>query len=175
MAATVFYILITGIVLITVYFSTSPDNGTEPETLSMFPPELGEMNLVDEYSGTKARSEITNMHMGDVEFLEGYVAYYESGTGTTARFWVSTFQSENLASNATMMMTVEIGEEVTPFTVPEEIPVDHGDVDRAYYVTGMGQDHYYWQKGEMVVWLALSNLSGAEQTMFLNLAIERIG
>jgi hypothetical protein len=164
------------LVMISAVYLASPRYEEDGSDNSLtFPGELGSMNLVDQYSGARARSEILNMHMGDVDFLEGYVAYYAGNSGQSARFWVSTFYNESLAYDATERMTEELSKGGTPFSVPEKVEVSQSGVEYAYHLDGMGQAHYYWQKERIVVWVALTNLSEGEQIVFLNRAIEGIG
>ncbi|MEE9151654.1 MAG: hypothetical protein V3U20_07465, partial [Thermoplasmata archaeon] len=130
---------------------------------------------VNEYSGERAKSEIRNMHLGEWDFLKGYVGYFEGNSSESATFWIAIFHNQSQAINTTEWMTNEISKGDTPFSVPEEIEVTKSGVENAYYVEGMGQDHYYWQKDDIVVWMALTNINLEKQDQLLDSAIETIG
>ena len=163
------------LVLAAVYFISPQSGNNNSDSSSIFPKELGDMNLVEEYSGERAKSEIRNMHLGEWDFLKGYAGYYEGNSGESATFWTAIFHNQSQAINTTEWMTNEINKGDTPFSVPEKITLNQTDVDHAYYVEGIGQDHYYWQKDDIVVWMALTNINLEKQNQLLDSAMETIG
>jgi hypothetical protein len=162
------------IVFAAIYLTYPKDENQESENISIFPEELSGMTLEDEYSGERAKSEIKNMHLGDFDFISGYVGYYQDGFGRSARYWVSTFFNQSIAKNTTERMTDKISIGNTPFSIPVEIELNNSNVEYVYFVEGMGQDHYYWYKNDLVIWVAMTNFDEENGIILLNASIEAI-
>lgn len=163
------------IILAAVYFISPPSTNENSQGSSFFPKELSDLKLVNAYSGEKAKAEIKNMHGGEWDFEEGHVGHYETSEGKSATIWVSIFQNRTQAQNTTQIMTIEINKGDTPFSITEEINTNTNGVENVYYTYGMGQDHYYWQKENMVIWIALTNMNRDEQSQLLDSAINVLG
>lgn len=166
------FLLLVFVVLAAVYFISPPMQDNNTDEISFFPQDMGSMDLVNEYSGERAKSEIRNMHLGEWDFLKGYVGYYEGNSGESATFWTAIFHNQSQAINTTEWMTNEISKSDTPFSIPEKIILNQSEVEYVYHMEGMGQEHYYWQREKIVVWVALSNLGDENQIAFLNQAVE---
>jgi hypothetical protein len=169
------FVLFFIILLAVIYLTYPEDDNQESENISIFPKELEGMTLEDEYSGEKAKSEIKNMHLGDFDFISGYVGFYQDGFGRSARFWVSSFSNQSIAQNTTERMTEKISKGNTPFSIPQEIEINNSNVENVYFVEGMGQDHYYWYKDDMVVWVAMTNFDKDYGIILVNQSINTIG
>jgi hypothetical protein len=166
------YVLFFIIVLAAIYFTYPKDENKDSENSSPFPQELIGMTLEDEYSGERAKSEIKEMHLGDFDFISGYVGYYTDNFGRSARYWVSTFSNKSIAKNTTERMTEKISRGNTPFSIPNEVEINNSNVEYVYFVEGMGQDHYYWYKNDSVIWVALTNFDEKYGLILLNASIE---
>lgn len=170
-AGFVFVVIV--LILILILFGSSDDK--DESDSSIFPYELGGLDLTYEKSGKEAEDQIKNMHIGEFDILKGYVAQYDDSSGRSAFFWVATLENETNALNLIERMTAAISKGGTPFSTPYKVYVNQPDADYVYYTYGTGQDHYYWYKDEIMVWVALTNFDDNEIESFVNLSISDIG
>jgi hypothetical protein len=167
----VIYVSMIVILILSLYFISYLQDEEDDNVEVEFPQTLNGLELQYEYGGDRAMSEITNMHQGDFDIEEGFVGYYESGTGGSAYFWVSICADEAAAIDLAEKMTIKISTVQTPFSTPVSVSDDYEQVEYIYYTSGTGQDHYYWQDGELLIWVALDNMDTDEIKNFMDEAI----
>lgn len=116
------------------------------------PQSIGPLTLVKSQSGEEARQEIDRLHGKQLDFRKGYIGTY-GGEDRGAKVWVSEYDSDAKASEAfgkmTRKMTLSGQKNFWHF---QEIPIEGVPV---YFLVGMGQAHYFFQKGIKVIWLAV--------------------
>jgi hypothetical protein len=161
-------------IAIVIVFAIQPDNSRvfSDESLD-FPQTLGNLTLIENYSGEQAYNEIKNMHLGDFDFIEGYVAGYWGDSGSSAKLWVSLFHTETESKKIVERMTDAISRGGTPFSIPLEVTVNNTE-NKIYWSVGLGQEHYYWANGRLVIWMALEELDVAETNEILIEAIDEL-
>ena len=115
---------------------------------SSVPPEIAGFPLAQEISGQEAIDSIHELHGKDFVLVDGAVAAY--GVQNVI-LWVSDAGSESAAADLTDLMKVRIAEGRSPFSDQGSFDVDGFLV---YALDGLGQTHYYWQSGRLVLWLA---------------------
>jgi len=145
-----YFLFIVGIILLTgsvlYYFHTrqpSPDNltGDVPEIVAGLP-------LVHVITGQEAIDSIHQLHGKEFPIESGAVAIYGN---QNAVLWVSDAGSVSAAAGLIELMTGRIAEGNSPFAALGDLDFDGNTV---YALDGMGQAHYYWQAGKLVLWLA---------------------
>ncbi len=124
---------------------TTPSFGSD-----VLPRSIGSLSLERFQSGEEAKREIDRLHGKQINFRRGYIGTYGNGR---AKLWVSEYDSEKEAAGgigkmAQRMQTREEGN----FWHFREISIQGMTV---YFVVGMGQANYFFQKGSKVIWLAV--------------------
>ncbi len=116
------------------------------------PQSIGSMRLEKVQSGEEARREIGRLHGKQISFLRGYIGTYgaENGSG---QLWVSEHSSEREATETIekMAQTMKQGKQ-QQFWHFRKMMIEQRPV---YLAVGMGQTHYFFQKGAKVIWLAV--------------------
>ena len=116
------------------------------------PQSIGSMRLDKVQAGEEARREIDRLHGKQISFLRGYIGTYvaENGSG---QLWVSEHSSEGEATEAIEKMAhgMKQGKRQQFWHVRKMI-IEQRPV---YLAVGMGQAHYFFQKGAKVIWLAV--------------------
>jgi hypothetical protein len=174
MAVLILFIIVVILLLSTVIYIKSTTDDSEESEEFLFPQSIGDLFIESQYSDEQAKIDIKNMHMGDFNFSKGYIAVYEDDLGKSAYFWVSEFETKAEAKETTERMTDKIFRVDTPFSNPTEQQVNSSEIDYVYYTYGIGQDHYYWNNGRLVIWMALTDFSDVEGKVFLEYAVEKI-
>lgn len=145
-----------------------------PSTL--LPKSLAGLTLEDFYGGERAQKEIERLHGGKVTVKSGYVGYYrERDGGRSATFWISQADNEEEALTLFTRMEEGIAKGSTPFSTPQKASVPGLEALTVYFLTGMGQDHYFWVKKNLVIWVALGSFSKEVQLEFIKQAIVFVG
>ena len=112
------------------------------------PRELAGRPLTSQESGTAAVADITRLHGKDFPLTSGAMAVYGGGAVTLR---VSGAPAAPIAAEMVRVMRDKIAEGRSPFQPLETREL----VDRTIHVLeGMGQRHFYFQAGVLVVWLA---------------------
>lgn len=137
-------VLLLGLSLLLLFPSVSVGNS--------LPQSIGTLKLVELQSGEEARREIDRLHGKRLSYLKGYIGTYEDRDGK-AKLWVSEYASEVKASEAIGKMVQGMkGKEQKDFWHFQEIPIEGVPV---YFVVGMAQAHYFFQKGVKLIWLTV--------------------
>ncbi len=99
-------------------------------------------------TGEAAVAEVARLHGKDFPLTSGAMAVYGDGE---AMLWVSGTLLRWTAAEMVRAMEEKIALGRSPFT-----PTGTRDADgrTVYALTGMGQQHFYFQSGNLVVWLA---------------------
>ncbi len=122
------------------------------------PPELAGVELTSQASGVAAVAEIARLHGKDFPLTSGAMAVYGEGAAT---LWVSGVPAAPMAAEMVRVMRDKIAEGRSPFQPLETREL----VDRTVYaLAGMGQRHFYFQAGALVIWLAADE-AVAEQAL----------
>jgi len=118
------------------------------------PQSIGSLRLEKVQSGEEARREIDRLHGKQIDFRRGYIGTYvaENGSG---QLWVSEHGSESEAAEAVENMdrSLKQGKQES-FWHFRKIMIEQWPV---YLAVGMGQVHYFFQKGVRVIWLAVDS------------------
>jgi hypothetical protein len=116
------------------------------------PQSIGPLRLEQVQSGETAKREVDRLHGKSIAFQKGYIGTYGNGE-EAGKLWVSEYDSQDKAAEALEKMAQGVrasGE--GGFWHFQEIPIEGIPV---YFVVGMGQAHYFFQKGVKVIWLAV--------------------
>lgn len=112
------------------------------------PQKLGAVILTEAVTGQEAIDDMSMLHGKDVGLTGGWVGHYQS-RGTA---FVGETVDETGAAQLLEAMVARIGAGNRVFTNLKSTQIDG---QKLYFVTGQGQNHYFYQKGNKVIWLAL--------------------
>ncbi len=116
----------------------------------VLPQSIGSLSLEQLQSGEEARQEIDQLHGKQINFRRAYIGTYGNGR---AKLWVSEYDSEGEAAKGIEKMAQRMqASKEGNFWHFREISIQGVAV---YFVVGMGQAHYFFQKGRKAVWLAV--------------------
>jgi len=125
--------------------SQAVDNpGTAP-----LPGQIAGLALAGRSTGWRAVDELTRLHGKGFPLSSGAAGMY--GDQHQVKLWVAGAPIRPLASRMLIAMKDKIAEGNSPFTPTGERP-DGGRV--IYELGGMGQKHFYFQSGDLLIWLA---------------------
>ena len=113
------------------------------------PQQIAGVSLTAAQEGADAISAISDLHGQGFPVDYGTVGIYGDHRMT---LWVAGAASDSFAAQMTAAMQQKIAEGNSPFTPVEEIDVGNRKV---YALEGMGQQHYYFQSQNLVIWLAV--------------------
>lgn len=126
-------------------FSQAVDN----PTAAPLPEEIAGLPLGMRSTGWKAVGELTRLHGKGFSLSSGAVGMY--GDQHRVKVWVAGAPIQPLASRMLVAMKDKIAEGKSPFTPTGERP----DGSRVIYeLDGLGQKHFYFQSGDLLIWLA---------------------
>jgi hypothetical protein len=121
----------------------------EPGAVAL-PSSIAGLSLVEELSGAGAAQNIAELHRQQFPLSGAAVGSYRDAEAS-ATVWVSASPLPLLAAQMVGAMEAAIARGTSPF-VPVEVR-QAGDRP-IHALTGMGQEHYYFRAGNLVVWLA---------------------
>ncbi len=122
-----------------------------PSLGNSLPETIGAFRLKQVISGKEAKKEIDRLHGKKIGYKAGYIGSYEDGD-KKARIWISEYSVKSEAVEGIRRMSQGLkANEGTPFWHFREISIDGLPV---YFAVGMGQVHYFFQKGIRIIWLA---------------------
>ena len=142
----IFFVL--GIVIVAGALWYSLHIGRFKKVVPDIPQTIAGVAMTQFFSGNEAVVSIQQLHGVDVPLVGGVVAAYGD---QNIILWVSDAGSEGEAAILTDLMGIRISEGRSPFTVLGDFELEGKTI---YALDGMGQAHYYWQSGELVIWLA---------------------
>ena len=143
-------LILTGMILTLTAFGwliyeqkvSNPAPVSIPDTLAGFP-------LTDQLTGNQAAQDFSQLHGKQFPLTSGAVGFYGNHQAT---LWVAGAPLKSMAEEMVITMRDRIAEGRSPFTPIGEI----SDKERTIYsLEGMGQKHYYFQSGNLVIWLAV--------------------
>ena len=135
---------------------------------SLLPPVLGELPLQDFSSGEEALAEINRLHGEELSIIDGYVGSYSDGARSVTLWIAGSDDPDGLLRQ--MLGAIEGGD--TPFSAPRKV---EGLGREVYRSEGMGQAHYIWVEGDLLIWMALEGFAADEGMKVLEEALAAIG
>ncbi len=114
------------------------------------PRELAGLPLAHSQQGAAARAEIEQLRGKSIPIEDGYVAHY-GAQSPSAMLYVSRARDEKVARQQVAQMAARIRAGNGPFHHLRE-SVRFGMT--VYSTLGQGQVHYYFRRGDTVVWVA---------------------
>lgn len=143
-------LILTGIVLTLTAFGwliyeqkvADPAPVSIPDSLAGFP-------LTDQKTGGQAAFDFSQLHGQQFPLTSGAVGIYGNHQAT---LWVAGAPLKMMSAEMVNAMQEKIAEGRSPFTPTGEIS-DNGRT--IYSLEGMGQNHHYFQSGNLVIWLAV--------------------
>lgn len=132
--------------------ATAPSSGQPPSLdEKLFPTQLAGMTRVEAIGGQEAISSVGQLHGLDITLAEAFVVTYQ-GKDLQMTIWYSEGKNGQEATQLYQAMDKKMPQ-TSAFKDYKTVKVDGKDMK---YVSGMGQDHYYWQSGKRVMWVAIS-------------------
>lgn len=123
-------------------------NAVLPRTQPISVPEaVAGVPVTKKIFGADAVTEVTLVHGKEFPMTSGVIAIYGDNLATV---WVSSSAQNTIAAQMVQAMTNKIAEGRSPFTSPKTRPLNGRTV---YEMNGMGQQHFYFQAGKLVIWL----------------------
>jgi len=113
------------------------------------PQMVAGLPLIQADYGPEAVAEVTRLHGQSFPLSSGAFGMY-GRDGNMAMLWVTGTPASLIASRMVMAMEESIGKSESPFTPTGSQEINGRTV---YELTGMGQSHYYFRSGSIVVWL----------------------
>ena len=114
------------------------------------PRSVAGLELGEELAGREAADNIAQLHRRQFPLSGAAVGTYRNG-GQSATLWVSESPVVLVASRMERAMEQAIATKETPFVPEASRRVDGRMV---HVLRGMGQSHYYFRSGNLVIWLA---------------------
>lgn len=146
----VFLLILTGTVITLaafgwLYYEQRVNN---PAPVSI-PENLAGLLLTDQMTGKQAALEFSQLHGKQFPLTSGAVGIYGNHQAT---LWVAGAPFKTMAAEMVTAMRDKIAEGRSPFTSSGEFSENERTI---YSLDGMGQKHYYFQSGNLVIWLAV--------------------
>lgn len=143
----------------------------EKNIYGTFPEKLGGMTIALYREGGPAMAEVKNLHRGaDIQIENAYIADYRSPEGNKVKFWVSESENSDNAELLVESMNSSVGK---TGMFSESIPLKISGVT-VFFVTGLGEYHYFWARDRRVFWAQINNPDEAYQQSIVRESIERI-
>lgn len=112
------------------------------------PDAIAGLPLSQKTVGVEAVGEVARLHGKSFLLTSGAMAMYGNGE---ASLWVSGAPASPMAAEMVRAMADKIAEGRSPFTPTQAREMNGRTV---YELVGMGQRHFYFQSGLLVIWLA---------------------
>lgn len=113
------------------------------------PSQVANQRMTIKNEGWQAIDEFSRLHQQEFPLTAGAVGVY--GLKLEAKLWVGEALFKFMANQMVTEMRDKIAEGNSPFTPTEE----RQQAGRTIYVLdGMGQKHFYFHTGKLIVWLA---------------------
>ncbi len=121
------------------------------------PAQLGDLPLAEARTGAAAEAEIQRLHGRALPLTSAAFGRY--GSAGEAILWVGGTASEEEAAALQEAMRRALETADSPFTPLEPLVIGGVTV---FPLSGMGQEHMYFQSGRLVLWLSAdSSVAGA--------------
>ena len=115
------------------------------------PDTIASLPLTDQRAGKQAIFDFSQLHGKQFPLTSGAVGIYGNHQAT---LWVAGAPLKDMATEMVNAMRDKIEEGRSPFTPTGELSSDGRTI---YALEGMGQKHYYFQSGKLVIWLAVES------------------
>ncbi len=125
-----------------------PNLAAQSPAAEAVPDSVAGKPLSQKTVGPAAIDEVSQLHGKAFPLMAAAVAQYGGGEVT---LWVAGASSDSSAAELVQSMTSRIAQGGSPFT-PQGTRQVGGRL--VYVLTGMGQRHFYFQSGSLVIWLA---------------------
>jgi hypothetical protein len=146
-----FFLIVTGFLLSTLMIGVFLVNySVENPGAAPLPQELSGIQLTRYSTGKPASTEVIRLHENTFLVTSATVGTYGQDRVV---IWVTGTPSRIIAGRQVAEMEEKIGFSNTPFT---PVGVSRKGNRYLYELYGMGQRHFYFQSGRMVVWLAVN-------------------
>lgn len=129
--------------------SASAANNPVPEEL--FPASIAEMIRVDSLSGESAIESVSQLHGTNINVSTAYIASYQGLDNQSMSIWYSEAKNEKDAKALFQVMDEKMPNSQV-FKNLQTIKINNMEFRS---VTGMDLQHYYWQTGKRVIWIAI--------------------
>jgi len=126
----------------------SPKLASTPQK-ELLPQALGGLPLNQAIYGPEAIAGVIELHGVDFPLEDAAIGQY--GNQGEITLWVSVEPDAATAAELNNLMTEKINEGRSPFTLPV---IQQFGGTPVYVLEGLGQMHYYWQAGDLILWLA---------------------
>lgn len=155
-----FIVMILGVLLILIgagalYLNQVISN---PQAVEL-PDQIAGYEMVVKSEGLRALAEFSQLHRQNFPLSGGSVGTY--GLQQNAKLWVAETPFVIMAQRMTDAMRDKIALGNSPFTPSGEIEIGEKTV---YQLEGLGQKHFYFQSGNLIIWLA-ANAEYTEQAI----------
>jgi hypothetical protein len=117
------------------------------------PKSLAGLPLTTATYGTDAVAEITRLHQEDFSLSSGAMGMY--GANNEITLWIAGLSENSKAGQMVDAMNHKIAQGGSPFIPSGERRIKGRTI---YQLDGMGQKHFYFQSGDLVLWLAADPL-----------------
>lgn len=154
------------VVLVAVLVARATGFGATEVKVPGVPGLLGNQKLTRAVTGQEAQNQIGQLHARAFTFNDAYIAYYKD-TGQESTAWVAVVGESSQAQQLLKAMVDRIGQGDPTFTNLQKEKVEGKEV---YSADGTGQKHYFFARGNRVIWLATS-LGGAPSVLQAGLAV----
>ena len=125
------------------------------------PERVADLSLTQSLMAGEAIAEFTRLHGNDIPLTSGAVGMYGSDHSVT--LWVAGVPFQTIANRMLVAMRDKIAR--TSGSSPFSPVGERKDGSRTIYeLDGMGQKHFYFQSGKLIVWLAV-DLESAEEVL----------
>jgi len=152
-------LIVFGVVLVVFAILYPFDTADKDSATIPLPRAVAGMSLLATSTGRQAINEIESLHGQDFTLTDGARGSY--GDNGEVTLWVSASATESGATQLLIAMRDKIAEGNSPFELIGEKDMDGRTV---YQLEGMGQTHYFFPSGNLVIWLA-SNHDLARQAL----------
>jgi hypothetical protein len=125
------------------------DKGNSNPTVVTLPKTIAGIHITEAVSGQEAIDQVAQLHGKGFPLTSGGVGTYDGRNDLT--IWVAGTISRTSASELVSAMASKIAESSTPFQPTGD---SNHEGQTVYELVGMGQRHFYFQAGSLVIWLA---------------------
>jgi hypothetical protein len=137
-------VLLTGLAAFIFFFL----NSTEQPGRAPLPPAVAGLPLLSSTAGQAAAEDINRLHRQEFAMSAAAVGVYGRNQAT---LWAASGSARSSTAQMLTDMVVKIDQGKSPFTPLGQR--QEGQIT-VYELSGMGQKHFYFQSGQMLIWLA---------------------
>jgi hypothetical protein len=138
----------------TLQISHKSSNNAEKEvTKQSFLETVGALKLVQLIEGNEAQKQISRLHGQSISMADGFIAVYQGSGEDKMTIWVSVHKDSKEAEALIAKMHGKI-DTVASFQNHQDLDIS-GNV--YHFVTGMGQSHYFYYRGNDAVWIGIAS------------------